>query len=176
MSMLRTIGANPGAVTTAGSKVPAWAPNPVTVTSFSILNGIATIVVANTLNALDQVVLYGFTTATYFNGITVQVQAANAKQFSFPFNHANVNSTSDAGVFSTLAGARYRAVRIETDQSAGTGKLFVGDLNVSSTRYSACLSLAGQIAFVNSGEAIDPSRIMIDTDTNGTKFQTSLWE
>ena len=178
MSMLRTLGANPGAVGTAGSKVPCWsgpAANLLTATSFSILSGIATIVVANTFQAGQQVTLFGFTTATYFNGLTVQVLGASAAAFTFTTTHANVTSTSDAGSVFPNPVERFRAVRIEIDQSAGAGKLYVGDLNVSSTQYSACLSLTGQIAFVDSGEAIDASRIFIDTGTSGTKFQTSTW-
>jgi hypothetical protein len=176
MSMMRTVGANPGAVATAGSKVPCWNPGVLTATSFVISKGLATIVMANTFTAGQIVSLYGFTTATYFNGLTLQVQNPTPTQFSFPTTHADVGSTGDAGKVVPSPGERYRAIRIEVDQSAAAGKLFVGDLNVSSTQYAACLSLTGQIAFVNSGEAIDPTRIFIDTDTSGTKFQTSLWE
>lgn len=172
MSMIRTLGSQ--TVTTAGKRVPAYSVSPTACTSFVIKNKLATIVVANTLNAGDQVILYGFTTATYFNGIVLQVNAANATSFSFPFNHADVNSTSDAGLFALPPVERYRYVRIECDSTLSTHNLYVGDLNVSSSRYTANLSLAGQIAWDQNGEAIDVSRIMVDSDFSGAVFQTSV--
>ena len=125
MSMIRTLGANPGAVATAGTRVPCWSgpsANLLTASTFSIVNGQAIVVVANTFNSGDQVTMYGFSTATYFNGVTVQVQSANAAQFTFPTTHSNVGSTSDAGKVFPNPPERFRAIRIEIDQSASTNK------------------------------------------------------
>lgn len=83
-------------------------------------------------------------------------------------------ATAQNGVTPQSPADRYRVVRVEVDQSAGSGKVYVGDLNVSSTRYFACLSLTTQIAVEFAGEGIDPSRIFVDTDTNGTKVQVGL--
>jgi hypothetical protein len=88
--------------------------SPIQASSFSIQNGIATIVLSASLpsngfngpnraigtptGAGEQVILYGFSTATYFNGKKVTVLYNNgSNSFSFAFNHANVSSTSDSG-------------------------------------------------------------------------------
>ena len=124
----------------------------------------------------QQVTLWGFTTATYFNGLTVTVldNDPSTGTFRFAFTHANVASTADAGKTAPSPVERFRAVRIEIDQAATTNGLFVGDLNVSSTRYMAHLLLTGQIAVEISGDNIDASRIFVDTSVTGTKAQITL--
>jgi hypothetical protein len=169
--------------------------------SFSILNGIATIVLASALPkngyngpngypVLDsasnaqfdiqgkypapngqQVTLWGFTTATYFNGKRITVLDCNpaTNSFRFYFKNANVASTVDAGNTAPSPFQHYRAIRLECSQSLGTDLIFVGDLNVSSTQYMACLSLAGQLSIELAGENIPPEGLFIDTSgTAGT--------
>ncbi|HEV2523331.1 MAG TPA: hypothetical protein VGT24_13205 [Candidatus Acidoferrales bacterium] len=124
----------------------------------------------------QQVTLWGFTTATYFNGKTVTVldNDPSTGTFRFAFTHMNVASTADAGKTAPQPTEKYRAVRVEIDQSAGTAVLFVGDLNVSSSRYNAALTLAGQIAVELSGDNIDASRMFLDTSVTGTLGHVTL--
>jgi hypothetical protein len=61
---------------------------------------------------------------------------------------------------------------IVTADKANTGKIFVGDLNVSATQYTEVIT-AGQ-SFTFSGNVIDPARIFVDTDTNGSKVTVSV--
>lgn len=65
----------------------------------------------------------------------------------------------------------YRVVRIEADK-ANTGDIYVGDVSVSSSRYTAKLT-AGQ-SFTISASHIDPARIYVDTSVNASKVQLGL--
>jgi hypothetical protein len=180
---------------TAGSRTPVYTGAVTAAASFSIKNGIATIVLGSALPANgynppsysspngggpaaggQKVTLWAFTTATYFNGETVDVIANNPALNSFSFNttHADVGSTNDAGNTAVAPAQQYRSVRLEVDQSAGAGKIFVGDLSVSSTQYAECLTLTGQIAVTIASGAIPVDRIFCDTSANGTKVQVSL--
>lgn len=198
MGVPRTLGA---ATVVAGTPVPVlftaagYTGTVIAASTFSIKNGIATIVLstalpsngyngpnqaiqgypANPANG-QQVTLWGFTTATYFNGLIVSVIGNDpvAKSFSFYFNHANVGSTSDAGKTAPSPFQRYRAVRLECSQSLGTDLVYVGDFKVSSTRYVAALSLAGQLSIEIASENIPVDRIFIDGSNNGDSVQVSL--
>ena len=189
MSQQRTIAA---VTLTAGTPTPVYTGTVTAAASFSITNNVATIILGSALPAVgynpgsyqgsgfpvggDQVTLWAFTTATYFNGKTVTVIANNpvAKSFSFAFTHANVGSTADTGNTAVAPTEQYRSVRLEVDQSAGAGKIFVGDLNVSSSQYAECLSLTAQIAAVIASGTVPPERIMCDTSVSTTKVQVSL--
>lgn len=179
---------------TAGTPTPIFTGAVTAAVSFSITNNIATIVMGsfpaagynpgNAFNGLsssypggDQVTLWGFTTATYFNGTTVTVISNNpaANSFSFFFTHANVGSTGDTGntAISPRQGG-YRSVRLEVDSAAGAASVYVGDLSVASTRYGELLKLTGQIAVTIASGTIPAERIMCDTSNTGTKVQVSL--
>jgi hypothetical protein len=172
----------PAVTLTAGTPTPIYTGTIITASSFSILNGIATIVLSAALAdpgynppsywspeggppaGARKVVLWGFSTATYFNGETVDVISMNkaAKSFSFNTTHANVSSTADTGNTAPQPVEQYRSVRLEVDQAAGAALIYVGDLNVSSTRYAECLSLTGQIAVTILSGAIPADRIFCD--------------
>lgn len=111
----------------------------------------------------QKVILWGFTTATYFNGCTVTILDNNpsANSFRFYFTHGNVGSTNDAGNTAPSPVERFRAVRIEADAANSTNIVYVGDLNVTATQYAAALTLAAQLAFEISGDNIDASQIQI---------------
>lgn len=111
----------------------------------------------------QQVTLWNFATATYFNGCTITVLDNNPSNnsFRFYFTHGNVASTSDTGNTAAVPVQRYRAVRLECAQGLSTDLVYVGDLNVSSSQYIAALSLAGQLAIEIAGENIPADRIWI---------------
>lgn len=197
MGTPRTLGA---ALVVAGSPVPAvlaaagYTGVVIAAASFSVKNKIATIVLGSALPAIgyngpnnsiqgnfpapngQQVTLWGFATATYFNGkkITVISNDPVAKSFSFYFNHADVASTADTGNTAPSPFQHYRVIRLECSQSLGTDFVYVGDLNVSATRYVAALSLTGQLSFEIASENIPPEDIFIDGTTNGDSVQVSL--
>jgi hypothetical protein len=116
----------------------------------------------------QRVVLWGFTTATYFNGKVVTIIDNNpaTKSFRFAITNADVASTSDAGNTAPAPKQHYRAIRLECAQDLGTDLIYVGDLNVSSTQYMACLSLTGQLSIEIASENIPPEGLFLDT--NGT--------
>jgi hypothetical protein len=111
----------------------------------------------------QQVTLWGFTTATYFNGVTATILDCNPTNgsFRFYFTHANVGSTSDAGNTAPALKRQFRSVRLECSLTNSTNIVYVGDLNVSSTQYIAALSLTGQSAWEIQGENIRGDRIFI---------------
>lgn len=111
----------------------------------------------------QQVTLWSFATATYFNGKTITVldNDPTTGAFRFYFTHANVANTADTGNTAPIPVQRYRAVRLECAQTLGTDLVYVGDLNVSSTRYIAALSLTGQFFVEVAGDNIAPDRIWI---------------
>jgi hypothetical protein len=111
----------------------------------------------------QQVILWGFTTATYFNGKKITVIDNNPLlgSFRFYFTNADVNSTADAGNTAPSPVERFRSVRIECDAANSTNIVYVGDLNVTATQYAAALTLAGQLAWSISGDNIDASQIEI---------------
>lgn len=111
----------------------------------------------------QQVTLWGFTVATYFNAKTVTVLDSDpvSGSFRFAFTHANVASTNDAGKTAAAPVQHYRVVRIECAQNLGTDLVYVGDLNVSSTQYVAALSLTGQLSVEIAGDNIPADRIFI---------------
>jgi len=182
MGVPRTIGA---VIAVAGTPTPVYTGTVIPAVSFSINQGIATLVLGpgnlpfNGYNGPNsaiqgnwpapngqQVTLWGFTTATYFNGKVVSVLETNplTGSFSFYFAHANVASTADAGNTAACPFQHYRAVRLECSQLLGTDLIYVGDLNVSATRYFACLSLAAQLAIEIASENIPADRIFITTN------------
>lgn len=124
----------------------------------------------------QQVMLWGFTTATYFNGVPVTVLDCDpaSGSFRFYFNHANVGTTSDAGKTAARPFQHYRSVRLECSQSLGGDFVYVGDKNVSSSRYVTALSLAGQLAVEIASENIPADAICIDGTTDGDSVQVSL--
>jgi len=124
----------------------------------------------------QQVTLWGFTTATYFNGKRVTVIDNNPATLSwrFYFNHADVASTSDAGKTAPSPAQHYRAIRLECGQGNGTDFVYVGDLNVSSTQYMAALSLAGQLSIEIASENIPPEGIFIDGTAGTDTVQVSV--
>lgn len=131
-----------------------------------------------------QVTLWGFTTATYFNGLAATVIANNAARnsFSFTTTQGNVASTNDAGNTAPAPVQKFRAVRVEADKGNSTNAVYVGDLNVSATRYTAELLFGSgdqQSIWFGGPEAaaqnIDASRIFIDTSNTGSKVQVSLF-
>jgi len=124
----------------------------------------------------QQVTLWGFTTATYFNGKTITVLDCDPSRgsFRFYFNHADVGSTADTGNTAPIPVERYRVVRLECAQSNGTDFVYVGDLNVSSTRYISALSLTGQFSIEIASDNIPVDRIFIDGTANGDKVQPTL--
>lgn len=197
MGMVRTLGA---ALAVKGTPTPAvlaaagYTPAPLAVASFFIRNGVATIILgseafpANGLNGPnqkiqgypanpaggEQVTLWGFGTATYFNGKKVSIISNDPgrKSFSFYFNHANVGSygspTADtSGLVGPSPFQHYRAVRLECGASLSTDVIYVGDLNVSSSQYMAALSLASQLSVEIASENIPPEGVMIDTSGSG---------
>ena len=211
MGVPRTLGA---VVAHAGTPTPVYTGTVIPAISFSILSGIATIVLgpanlpqngyngpngypAQSSNGAtfdiyggingsrgggpaggQQVTLWGFSTATYFNGKVVTMIDCNpiAGSFRFYFNHANVASTADVGNTAACPFQHYRAVRLECSQLLGIDLIYVGDLNVSATRYFACLSLAAQLAIEIASENIPPDRVFIDTNgsSDNDNVQVSL--
>lgn len=201
MGLPKTLGAvtiNAGSPTPAVLAAAGYLPAILTATSFSITGGIATVVFAANLPAGfyggpqgyaavaspvgtggacggQQVTLWGFTTATYFNGLKVSVIGQpTPKSFSFYISHANVASTADAGKAAASPFQHYRAVRIEAGQGNGTDLVYVGDLNVSSSRYVAALSLAGQLAVEIASENIPPEGIFVDGTSSSDTAQISV--
>jgi hypothetical protein len=198
MGVPRTIGAVVASVA-PGNPTPVYTGTVIAAVSFFIKNNIATInlgkgnMPANGYNGPNsaiqgnwpapngqQVTLWGFGTATYFNGKVVTVVANDVVNgsFSFYFTHANVGSfaspTSDPGNTAACPFQHYRAVRLECSQTNGTDFVYVGDLNVSSTRYVAALSLAGQLSVEVASENIPADRIFIDATTDTDSVQVSL--
>ena len=222
MGVPRTLGATS---VTPGQPVPAVLAaagyaafgTVISAASFSITNGIATVVLSSasetgsqfptngyngpngfpsqnvtTRSKFDiqgkwpaangqQVTLWAFSTATYFNGKTISVldnipsANGNAGSFRFYFAHENVSSTADAGNTAPSPFQHYRALRLECSQTMGAGDfIYVGDLNVSSTRYVAALSLAGQLSVEIAGENIPTDRVFIDGTTTADSVQVSL--
>jgi hypothetical protein len=189
-----------GASGTPGPRIPAYTGTPIGSASFSITKGIASVVLGSALPAngfngpngpnnqngttgakLDiqakwpaangqQVTLWGFTTATYFNGLTVTVlDNDGANTFRFYFNHADVASTADTtGFAAPIPVEHYRTVRIEVDQAIGTDIVYVGDFAVSASRYVAALSLAGQISIDIASENIPADRIFLWASNTST--------
>lgn len=184
-----------GVSLTAGTPTPIYTGTKVVAASYSIQNGIATIVLGSALPANgynppsygspnggppaggQKVMLWGFTSGNglQFNGRTVDVISNNPALNSFSFNWgaANVGSTSDAGNTAPIPVEQYRSARIEVDQSA-TGKIFVGDQAVSATQYAECLTLTGQIAVTIASGSIPADRIWLDTSVTGTVARVSL--
>lgn len=178
---------------TAGSRTPIYTGAVTVAVSFSITKGVATIVMAslpangynppayNSPNGGppaggQKVTLWGWATATYFNGLTVDVIANNPAAGSFSFNttHADVGSTADTGNTAIAPAEQYRSVRIEVDSAAAAANIYIGDLSVSSSQYAEKLSLTGQIAVTIASGSIPADRIFVDTDTTGKKVQVSL--
>src|ERR1700676_1749719 len=168
---IATIVLGPGNLPSNGYNGPNGFPtqNKTTGSSFDIYGGVSGQNNAGSPNnggnaaGGQQVTLWGFTTATYFNAKTITVLDCNpaAGSFRFYFANANVGSTNDAGKTAPIPTQRYRAVRIECSQTLGTDFIYVGDLNVSSTQYVAALSLAGQLAVEVAGDNIPADRIFI---------------
>jgi|SRR5579872_1124608 len=190
MGMPRTLGT---VSSVDSQVVPVYTGKVTAAISFSILNNIATIVLGKANSPTNgyngpngypglsgtpdihggtthgdpdggqQVTLWGFTTATYFNAKTVTVLDCDpvAGSFRFRFTHANVNSTADAGNTAIEPTEHFRAVRIECAQTLSTDLVYVGDLNVSSTQYITALSLTGQLAIEIASDNIPADRIFI---------------
>jgi hypothetical protein len=124
----------------------------------------------------QQVTLWGFATATYFNGKKIGVLDCNPalNSFRFYFAHADVNSASDTGSTAPSPFQHYRAVRLEIGAANGGSDLvYVGDLNVSSTRYVTALGASNPSVEIAS-ENIPPEAIFIDGTSDSDTVQVSL--
>ena len=184
MGMIRLLGS---VSATAGTPTPVYTGTVTPAVSFSIKNNVANIILnassmpvgysAGQIGASvgQQVTLWGFSTATYFNGKTVTVSQSDStfNKFSFPFTHIDVVSTADTGNTAPAPFQHYRAVRLECSPSA-THTVYVGDGTVSSSQYMAALNPAFQNFVEISGDNIPADRIFIDTDSTGTAVQVSL--
>lgn len=202
MGMIRPLGA---VTVTTGTPTPIFTGTVIAAVSFSITNNIATIVMGslpttgyNGPNGYpgstpfdihggnagsspqgsggQQVTLWGFATATYFNGKTVTVLDCNPtnNSFRFYFTNANVGSTADTGNTAAVPVQRYRAVRLECGLGNGTDTVYVGDGTVTSSKYMAALSLAQQFAIEIAGDNIPADRIFIDGTASTDKVQVTL--
>lgn len=210
MGTPRTLGSVtivPGKPTPALLAAAGYTPAPIAAISFSILKGIATVVLGSanlpkngyngpngypTQNGTtgskfdiqgkwpaangQQVVLWGFTTATYFNGLVISVLDCNPSTGSFRFyiNNADVASTADAGNTAAIPFQAYRVLRIEAGQANGaTDLVYVGDGKVSSTRYITALTGPG--AFVEiASDNIRADRIFLDGTSGSDTCQISV--
>jgi hypothetical protein len=177
--VLNVSGLTPPAFPQTGYNGPNGFPsqNGTTGSSFDIHGGITGGTPGNSGPAGgQQVTLWGFTTATYFNGRKITVLDCNpaANSFRFYFNHANVTSTADAGNTAASPFQHYRVVRLECSQNLGTDIVYVGDLNVSSTRYFAALSLTGQFSIEVASENIPADAIWITGTGPTDSVQVSL--
>ena len=188
-----TVGSNP--------PTPVYTGTPVASASAYITNGTATIILGAALPATgfsgpnqfiqgvfpapngQQVTLYGFgsTFGPLFNGKQVTVISNNPalQSFSFYYNHANIGSagtpTADTAGFAAPAPTEhYRAVRIECSQALSTDTIYVGDGFVSSTRYVAALSLAGQLSVEIASDNIPAERVWITGTGSTDGVQISL--
>jgi hypothetical protein len=131
----------------------------------------------------QQVTLWHFATATYFNGKTITVLDCDpvAGAFRFYFAHANVGSTADTGNTAAAPTEHYRKVRLEASSATATDVVYVGDLNVSATRYIARLTapaatpVAFQLYLLIEGDNIPADRIFIDGNTSTVVVQVSLY-
>lgn len=184
MGMIRLLGSISA---TAGTPTPVFTGAVTAAVSFSIKNNIATIILnasampvgysAGQIGASvgQQVTLWGFATATYFNGKTVTVSYSNStfKIFSFPFTHADVASTADTGNTAPVPFQQHRMVRLVCSPTA-THTIYVGDGTVSSSQYMAALNPSFQNYVELSGDRIPADRIFIDTDNTGTTVQVSV--
>jgi hypothetical protein len=129
----------------------------------------------------QQVTLWGFTTTVglLFNGLTVTVLDCDPAKdsFRFYFNHADDLSAglADTGNTAAAPSEHYRAIHIEADASNSTNLVYVGDLNVSATRYLTVLSLAGKIDITIAGDNIPADRIFIfGSSATNCKVQVTL--
>jgi hypothetical protein len=104
--------------------------------------------------------------------------------FRFYFQHANVASTADAGNTAKIPSEHYRKVRLEAGQAnTAAGLVFVGDLNVSSSRYIAALTSPIKTAtlpyfqtwILIEGDNIPADRIFIDGTNSSDTVQVSLY-
>ena len=120
----------------------------------------------------NQVTLWGFTTATYFNGKTVTVLDCNPTDgsFRFYFTHADVASTADTGSTAPIPVESFRSVRLECGANNASNIVYVGDLNVSATNYAAALGTAvysGSTVYEITGQNIRADRIFIFGSATG---------
>jgi len=171
----------PALAVTAGTRVPVGAAILANLTlafaGVSAKTATVKFTTAHGVTALKgQVTFFGVGTNTFLNGQTVSVTAIpDAKTIEFSTTNADVAYVAETG--SAIVNAldqRYRVLRLELDEDASTGAIYVGDNQVSSEQYSAKLTLAGQAAFELVGEGIDPSRVWVDTSASTTKVQVSV--
>ena len=191
MAGIRVIGA---VTATAGTPTPIYTGTVTPAVSFAITGGIATIVLnAATFPATgysggsqnpvnwpgaggQQVILWGFSTATYFNGKIVTVIDNNPSLVSFRFYFANADvvSTADAGNTAPAPISNYRGVHLELVPLSGTSQVYVGDANVSSTNYYRALGNGGNTFIDIQQHMIPAERIFIDATVTGTGVMATL--
>jgi hypothetical protein len=117
---------------------------------------------------------------TLLNGKKITVLSSDPIKQTISFYFSAFAATATFSVAESAGKAapspfqRYRAVRIEVSQGNGTDFIYVGDSNVSSTRYVAALSLGGQSSFEVAGENIPADGIFIDCTSNGDSAKVSL--
>lgn len=121
----------------------------------------------------QQVTLWGFATATYFNGKTVTVLDNNPTNgsFRFYFTHADVGSTADTGNTAPIPVEAFRSVRLECGPTNGSNIVYIGDGTVSSTKYAAAIgtsSYSGSTSWFLQGDNIRADRIFIDGSASGS--------
>jgi hypothetical protein len=81
----------------------ATLPAPVGGFTVAVTSNILTVTMTNTFQPGNQLVLNGFSTATWLNGHTITVATSSSTQFTAPFTHANYTAATDTGNFTVIS-------------------------------------------------------------------------
>lgn len=111
------------------------------ITNVSLTTNVVTITCPNSFSIGDQVVVGGLTTATFLNGVQLQVASASGTQFTAAYTHADYPSAADTGTAVQL-GARIAGVTVNQAKNkiyflSERGDLAVYDFTVSGGAISA---------------------------------------
>jgi len=152
---------------------PVYTGAEYTVFAYEVVAGLCTIFLAtgaelsppanisfpqNGMNPGQQVTLWGFTSATFLNGVTATItqNVPELLAISFPVTAAPVGLTDDAGNVAIAPASTYKQVTI-TAGANSSDSVYVGDGNVSSSRYT--YKLAAGAGCVIDGQNTPAQRI-----------------
>lgn len=134
--------------TVGGYQIP-FSALALTITNIQVLNNVLIITVSTSLSTLAAnmcVQFSGVGTATFLNGVTIQVSSINSGSLTFeaPFTHANYAATADTGTATVVANVQPTYESVQSLLGASLSSLYVDGVLQSGTAYT--LATPGVVA------------------------------
>ncbi|MGD0830442.1 MAG: Ig-like domain-containing protein [Terracidiphilus sp.] len=147
---------------------------PAPITAWSITNNVATFTAANSFSSGEMVILSGFPTSTFFNGVAVTVLASGLSGTSFEvnFTHANGSATEAGAASSGISAAFPSAFTLPASPTANGTTVSIAAADIVSIAIAPANATVPLPADLEGGEAEPATFTVSSTLSNSTPGPT----